>query len=47
MRLDLDQVQPHTAQKFRAVRCAALTGVQGQGRSQRIALLSAADLKSE
>ena len=41
VRLDLDQVQPHTAQELRTARRATIAGVQGKGKSQRTVFLSA------
>src|SRR5712691_10641653 len=41
IRLDLDQVQPHTAPELRAARKATIAGVQGKGKSQRTVFLSA------
>lgn len=41
VRLDLGQVQPHTAAGLRGARRATVTGVQGKGRSQRTVFLSA------
>jgi integrase len=40
VRLDLDQVQPHTPAALRAARRATVTGVRGKGRSQRTVFLS-------
>jgi len=41
VRLDLDQVQPHSAAALRLARRATIAGVQGKGRSQRTVFLSA------
>jgi integrase len=41
VRLDLSQVQPHTAGELRTARRATIAGVQGKGKSQRTVFLSA------
>jgi integrase len=41
VRLDLDQVQPHTPAALRTARRATVTGVQGKGKSERTVFLSA------
>jgi integrase len=41
IRLDVDQVQPHTAAELRTARRATIAGVQGKGKSQRTVFLSA------
>ncbi len=41
VRLNLDQVQPHTAAELREARRATVVGVQGKGKSQRTVFLSA------
>jgi integrase len=41
VRLDLDQVTPHTPAALRAAKRAKVTGVQGKGRTQRHVYLSA------